>query len=125
MFAIASSWRMPAPSPQRGSDADRRTITTSRDLDVEQPEIQHTVAAFTELPCARHKVGFDCGKFPDCMLAKPPEEGGAGGTSWSRKVLSTVQIWRPAGFFAVRNTNRRGGLKARMQSGVRSGPLSK
>ena len=44
---------------------------------------------------------------PDCMLALPLSEGGAGGTSRSRKVFTTVLIWRPAGFFAVRNTNGR------------------
>jgi len=43
------------------------------------------------------------------MLRAPPGEGGAGGTSRSRKVWTTVQIWRPAGFFAVRNTNGRKG----------------
>jgi transposase len=43
------------------------------------------------------------------MLAAPPEEGGAGGTSWSREIITIVQIWRPAGFFAVRNTNGRRG----------------
>jgi transposase len=34
-------------------------------------------------------------------------DGAAGGTSKSRKVSETVEIWRPAGVFAVRNTNGR------------------
>jgi len=43
------------------------------------------------------------------MLAWSSREGSAGGTSWSRKVSTTVLIWRPAGVFAVRNTNGRWG----------------
>jgi transposase len=43
------------------------------------------------------------------MLRAPSRGEGAGGTSRPRKVLTTVQIWRPAGFFAVRNTNGRKG----------------
>ena len=43
------------------------------------------------------------------MLGAPSGEEGAGGPSWSREVLTTVQIWRSAGFSAVRNTNGRTG----------------
>jgi hypothetical protein len=43
------------------------------------------------------------------MLVTPSAEGSAGGTSRSRKVLTTVLIWRPAGISAVRNTNGRWG----------------
>jgi transposase len=43
------------------------------------------------------------------MLAGSSGEEGAGGSSWSREVSTTVQIWRPAGFSAVRSTNGRTG----------------
>src|SRR5262245_28916296 len=47
---------------------------------------------------------------PDCMMAASFERRSAGGTSWSRKVLQTVAIWRPAGFRRVRSTNGRRGF---------------
>src|SRR5436305_10456311 len=38
-----------------------------------------------------------------------PKKAATGGTSRSRKVFTTVLIWRPAGVSAVRNTNGRRG----------------